>query len=88
MDYGKCLGYSETLCPNCGRQRLERYESGKDICEKCHWCPQEQRYVESDSLLNLIEDNDILLGIQRSAEEVGNGLKALYDKMIMDGGKR
>ena len=60
MDYGKCLGYSSTPCPNCGRQRLEQYESGKDICEKCHWCPQEQRYVESDGLLRLLEDNDIL----------------------------
>lgn len=85
MDYGKCLGYSETPCPNCGRLRLEQYESGKDICEKCYWCPQEQRYVESYSLLNLIEDNDILFGIQKSAEEISNGLKTLHDKMFAEG---
>lgn len=33
-------------CPNCGRYRLENYENGKQVCEKCNWCPQENDYVD------------------------------------------
>ena len=44
--WGKYLGYSSERCPNCGRVRLENYENGKQICEKCQWSPQEQRYID------------------------------------------
>lgn len=44
--WGKCLGYTGTPCPNCGRYRLEKYENGKEICEKCEWCPQENKYID------------------------------------------
>lgn len=48
--WGKCLGYSSEPCPNCGRYRLERYENGKEICEKCEWCPQDENYIDIESL--------------------------------------
>jgi len=35
---GKILGYTDKECPNCGRLRVEKFECGKEICEKCHWC--------------------------------------------------
>jgi ribosomal protein L37AE/L43A len=59
--FGKCLGYTGTPCPNCDRYRLERYENGKEVCEKCNWCPQENRYVEQDEIFPL-EENEILKG--------------------------
>jgi uncharacterized Zn finger protein (UPF0148 family) len=34
---GKCLGYLNKKCPKCSRVRLEKYESGDVICEKCGW---------------------------------------------------
>jgi ribosomal protein L37AE/L43A len=46
IEFGKCLGYSGDPCPICGRFRLERYENGKEICEKCGWCPQNCEFVE------------------------------------------
>jgi hypothetical protein len=46
LDWGKCLGYTGKPCANCGRYRVERYENGHEICDKCNWCPQEDRYVE------------------------------------------
>ena len=61
MKLGKYLGYAETPCPNCGRLRLERYESGIEICEKCNWCPQEQRYVDWKETYQT-KENDILKG--------------------------
>ena len=48
--YGKCLGYSGEPCPKCGRVRLERYEDGHDVCEKCMWSPQENRYVTDEDI--------------------------------------
>lgn len=62
--WGKCLGYTGTPCPNCGRYRLERYECGKEICEKCEWCPQEQRYVDWKETYEEIEENEILKGAE------------------------
>ena len=44
--FGKCLGYDSEPCPNCGRVRLENYENGKQVCEKCGWCPQNNDYVD------------------------------------------
>lgn len=46
--FWKRLRYSNTPCPNCGRFRLELYENGKERCEKCAWCPQENRYIEDE----------------------------------------
>lgn len=48
VNWGKYLGYNGTPCPNCGRYRLEYYENGKERCEKCAWCPQENRYIEDE----------------------------------------
>lgn len=62
ISWGKRLGfYSGRACPECGRVRLESYENGKEICEKCGWCPQENRYVFEDEI-NPPEDNDYGLG--------------------------
>lgn len=41
---GKLVGYTGNHCPNCGRLRVERYESGLEICEKCNWCEQTKSY--------------------------------------------
>ena len=41
---GKLIGYTGNPCPNCGRLRVERYESGLEICEKCNWCEQTKSY--------------------------------------------
>lgn len=32
---GKCLGYTDEECINCGRLRVELFENGDEICEKC-----------------------------------------------------
>ena len=60
-EWGECLGYTGTPCTNCGRYRLERYEGGKERCEKCEWCPQEQRYVDWKETYQT-EENDISKG--------------------------
>lgn len=44
--FGKCLGYTGTPCPNCGRYRLELYENNKRVCEKCEWCVEDEEYVD------------------------------------------
>lgn len=49
-EWGKYLGYSADPCPNCGRYRLERYENGKEVCEKCGWCPQDGEYVDRERM--------------------------------------
>ena len=41
---GELVGYTGEPCPNCGRLRVERYESGLEICEKCNWCEQTKSY--------------------------------------------
>ena len=41
---GECLGYVNEKCPNCGRMRVEYWSCGKRICEKCHWCIEDQEY--------------------------------------------
>ncbi len=49
-EFGLCLGYSNKPCPACGRYRLENYENGKQVCEKCGWCPQENAYVDRERM--------------------------------------
>ena len=44
--FGKCEGYRNIPCPNCGRYRLEHYSKGFDICEKCDWCVQLGEYID------------------------------------------
>lgn len=38
----------ENGCPNCGRFRLCICGNGKHRCEKCSWCPEENKYVMFD----------------------------------------
>lgn len=47
-ELGKCLGYTNHVCPNCGRMRVEKWESGKHICEKCSWCIEDEEYYFVD----------------------------------------
>lgn len=54
--WGGILRYTGRPCPNCGRYRLELYENGKEVCEKCAWCPQENRYVFEDEIFPEEED--------------------------------
>lgn len=55
-EWGYSIKYTGNRCPNCGRVRLELYENGKEVCEKCEWCPQEGRYVECDEIFPPEED--------------------------------
>lgn len=57
MGWGKYLAYSNMPCPNCGRYRLERYENGKSVCEKCQYSPEEGRYVDYEEIFELEEYN-------------------------------
>lgn len=40
--------YVGTPCPKCWRHRLCVCNNGKHRCEKCLWCPEEQRYVPDE----------------------------------------
>ncbi|XZN14437.1 hypothetical protein ACSW9O_15330 (plasmid) [Clostridium perfringens] len=35
QDKGKCLGHIEEECINCGRLRVEKFENGDEVCERC-----------------------------------------------------
>ena len=52
-DWGKCLGYTGTPCPNCGRYRLELYENNKRVCEKCSWCVEDESYIDRELMYEL-----------------------------------
>ncbi|NGS95693.1 hypothetical protein G6Z25_02010 [Clostridium perfringens] len=32
---GQCYGYIDKECVNCGRLRVELFENGDEICERC-----------------------------------------------------
>lgn len=44
---GKNLGYIDKKCINCGRYRVEKYSSGKEICEKCGFEQNTKQYYEN-----------------------------------------
>ena len=41
---GEIVKYVDKDCPQCGRHRVELFECGKEICEKCHWCITDNEY--------------------------------------------
>ena len=41
---GELIDYTGEPCPNCGRYRVQSWSCGKHICEKCHWCKEDQNY--------------------------------------------
>jgi len=43
-DRGECLGYSSEKCNNCGRVRIETWENGDKICEKCNFNQTTKEY--------------------------------------------
>lgn len=45
---GECLDYTGDECPNCGRVRVVAWSCGKRICEKCHWCIEDEAYCYED----------------------------------------
>lgn len=47
-EMGEIVGYLDLACPNCGRHRVEHWSGGKDICEKCQWCIQDNGYFENE----------------------------------------
>lgn len=47
-NWGECFGYRKTPCTNCGRHRVERYENGKSVCEKCGWCDEDEMYIDRE----------------------------------------
>ena len=38
------IHYVDIDCPKCGRHRVEFWNSGKHICEKCLWCIEDEEY--------------------------------------------
>lgn len=44
---GECYGYSTSRCPNCGRMRVEHYQNGDLICEKCNWNSTTRQYEKT-----------------------------------------
>lgn len=42
----KCIRYSSEPCVNCGRMRVEIYESGMKVCEKCNVDQDTKDYVD------------------------------------------
>lgn len=54
--FGKCGEYKGFPCPNCGRYRLIHYSKGFDICEKCDWCVQLNRYVDAEEFVEKCDD--------------------------------
>lgn len=44
MDKGKLIGYSGEECKKCGRVRVELFENGDKICEKCGWNEVKEEY--------------------------------------------
>ena len=45
---GNLIDYTGDACPNCGRVRVEAWTCGKRICEKCHWCIEDEAYLYDD----------------------------------------
>ena len=43
-DRGKYIGYIDKECSNCKRNRVERWENGDEICEKCGWNQKTKEY--------------------------------------------
>lgn len=56
--WGNCLAYTGEPCEKCGRYRVERYENGKEVCEKCGWCPQNNEYVDTERMYRYMEVDD------------------------------
>jgi ribosomal protein L37AE/L43A len=52
---GATVWYIGDPCPKCGRFRVERYTCGRSICEKCHYCVEEDRYVTDEEISPLEE---------------------------------
>jgi uncharacterized protein (DUF983 family) len=42
-------------CPHCGRMRLNLSENGKHLCEKCDWCPEENRRILDEEFGDEVE---------------------------------
>lgn len=55
-NWGKCLGYTGEECESCGRVRVEKYENGKTVCEKCEWCKELQEYVDRERMYEWEEE--------------------------------
>lgn len=56
IGFGRCLGYTGTTCPSCGRYRVEMFEIGHTVCEKCQWSPSLGRYSDDDEIFGEEED--------------------------------
>ena len=48
----KCIGYTPDPCINCGRTRVELYESGMRVCEKCDFDQNAKSYVDDKYYAN------------------------------------
>lgn len=42
------IEYTGEDCPKCGRLRVELYNNGERICEKCNWNIDKQEYEPID----------------------------------------
>lgn len=56
-NWGECFGYRNIPCTNCGRYRVELYENGKSVCEKCGWCIEDEVCIDRESMYELEDWN-------------------------------
>ena len=45
---GEILRYTTKECTKCHRLRVELYENGERICEKCNWNQDTNEYEPTD----------------------------------------
>lgn len=87
---GYWLDYTGDECPNCGRIRVILCSSGKRICEKCHWCIEDQRYYrDEDEEEDEDDQHEFVLtvgGGNGSLTTLKEKLNSIYGVKKMEGG--
>lgn len=68
-NFGEDEGYTGESCFKCSRHRVIHYSKGFDICEKCGWCKQLNRYVSDDEYFTY-DDWFCADGERKSADEI------------------
>lgn len=47
LEEAKLIGYTGDTCKNCKRVRVELWDNGNKICEKCFWDQDKNEYYFS-----------------------------------------
>ena len=70
LKVGEEVGYTGEECVNCGRVRVLHYSKGLDICEKCRWCKQWNRYIYDEEFYD--DEEEIDYGLKGENNETNN----------------